>query len=89
MGYYLGSEIIDTHIKRDEAWHENLKEQYQKDIDRLEQVETFLENVFELAFGEDVNVGDRSLDEVFEKLKENSDKALRYEQEELTVRKYK
>ena len=55
---------------------------YFKDVEAFEKVKTFLEEAYEIAFGDEAINRDFSPEEVIEELQSFSDKALKYDEGE-------
>ena len=79
---YSEREDFDDSINNwEEEEEEGEKHPYFKDLEAFENVKTFIEEVYEVAFGENALNRDFHPDAVVEELKRFSDNALKYEEE--------
>jgi len=79
---YSEREDFDDDI---ENWDEDEEEEqhpYFQNLEAFEHVKTFIEEVYEIAFGAEALNRDFSPEEVIDKLQSFSDKALKYEESE-------
>tara|TARA_Y100001973_G_C5121006_1_gene292748 strand:- start:91 stop:399 length:309 start_codon:yes stop_codon:yes gene_type:complete len=80
--------FYENYSNREDVWIDiylnNIEEDdlYFKDVEAFEKVKTFLEEVYEIAFGDDAINRDFSPEEVIEELKSFSDKSLKYDKSE-------
>ena len=78
--------FYENYSNREDVWRNislgNIEEDdiYFKDIKAFENVKTFIEKAYELAFGEDAINKDWHPDAVIEELKSFSDKALKFDE---------
>ena len=78
---YSEREDFDDSINNWDEEEEGEKHPYFKDLEAFENVKTFIEEVYEVAFGENALNRDFHPDAVIEELKKFSDNALKYEEE--------
>lgn len=81
---YKEREDLDDEIENWDEAEEEEKHPYFQNLEAFEDVKTFIEGVYEIAFGADAinKVWSYEPDEVIGKLKEFSDNALKYEEGE-------
>ena len=84
---YPNEPTIDESINQFFVFIKDYKEREDLDeskenLEAFEKVKTFIEEVYEIAFGEDALHREFHPDEVIERLKEFSDNALKYEEGE-------
>lgn len=80
--------FYENYSNREDVWRDislgNIEEDdlYFKDIEAFKKVKTFLEEAYEIAFGDEAINRDFSPEEVIEELQSFSDKALKYDEGE-------
>ena len=79
---YSEREDFDDEIENWDEEEEGEKHPYFQNLEAFENVKTFIEEAYEIAFGEDALHREFHPDEVIERLKEFSDDALKYEEGE-------
>ena len=79
---YSEREDLDDSINNWDEDEEGEEHPYFKDLAAFQYVKTFIEEAYELAFGEDAINKDWHPDAVIEELKKFSDKALKYDEGE-------